>query len=327
MSWRIFYSYSHKDAELRQTLATFLAPLKQKGKIVEWYDRQIRPGTDWNKEISSELDSANLILLLVSADFLASDYCDGVEVEKAMTRLKRKEVEVVPILLRQCLWKESRFSELQFIPRNDRPIVGSSSLDEAFAEVAREIQQIVAIAPPLASEVSQPAAKRFDSSLDLVRDQIRSYSRQYERTRQRMRPSHARTQRMEEVFERMRQLAPCAYPLMDELAESPSPGERLCSVAILQLFAAKEYLPFLVQMVGSEKPFVGYNAIKALRFAVGALDPLYHQELSAALDKADAALRSAAVSFDTDRQKLLRAAKEELATTMQALTAVSPRND
>jgi hypothetical protein len=85
MSWRIFYSYSHKDAELRQTLATFLAPLKQKGKIVEWYDRQIRPGADWNKEISSELDSANLILLLVSADFLASDYCDGVEVEKAMT--------------------------------------------------------------------------------------------------------------------------------------------------------------------------------------------------------------------------------------------------
>ena len=327
MSWRIFYSYSHKDAELRQTLATFLAPLKQKGKIVEWYDRQIRPGADWNKEISSELDSANLILLLVSADFLASDYCDGVEVEKAMTRLKRKEVEVVPILLRQCLWKESRFSELQFIPRNDRPIVGSSSLDEAFAEVAREIQQIVAIAPSLASGVSQPAAKRFDSSLDLVRDQIRSYSRQYERTRQRMRPSHARTQRMEEVFERMRQLTPCAYPLMDELAESPSPGERLCSVAILQLFAAKEYLPFLVQMVGSEKPFVGYHAIKALRFAVGALDPLYHQELSAALDKAEAALRSAAVGLDTDRQRLLREAKDELSRTTKELSAGGAKSD
>jgi TIR domain-containing protein len=327
MSWRIFFSYSHKDAELRQMLATFLAPLKRRGKIEEWYDRQIRPGADWNKEISSELDSANLILFLVSADFLASDYCDGVEVEKAMTRLKRKEVEVVPILLRQCLWKESRFSELQFIPRNDRPIIGSPSLDEAFAEVAREIQQIVAIAPPLASGVSQPTAKRFDSSLDLVRDQIRSYSRQYERTRQRMRPSDARTQRMEEVFERMRQLAPCAYPLMDELAESPSPGERLCSVAILQLFAAKEYLPFLVEMVGSEKPFVGYHAIKALRFAVGALDPLYHQELSAALDKADVALRSAVVGLDEERQQLLQEAKDELSRTTKELSAGGARYD
>jgi hypothetical protein len=80
-------------------------------------------------------------------------------------------------------------------------------------------------------------------------------------------------------------------------------------------------------MVGSEKPFVGYHAIKVLRFAVGALDPLYHQELSAALDKADAALRLAAVGFDTDRQRLLREAKDELSRTTKELSAGGAKND
>jgi len=104
MTWRIFYSYSHADAGWRNRLATYLAPLKQKNRIAEWYDREIQPGSDWNGAISTQLDSADLYLMLISAEFLASDYCFGVEVERALARLKRGEAKVVPVLLKSCLW-------------------------------------------------------------------------------------------------------------------------------------------------------------------------------------------------------------------------------
>lgn len=328
MSWRIFYSYAHEDAALRQRLATYLAPLKQQKKIVEWHDRQIMPGSNWDNEISENLDSADLILFLVSADFLASDYIFGVEVDRALARLKRQEAKVVPVLLRPCLWEDSRFSELQFIPRDGIPISESRSADEALKEVAKEIRNLVSYPPPVSEDTSivqQP--QKFDSALDLVRDQIGSYSRLYERTRLRMRASSERTSRMEGILRKMRDLAVAAYPLLDELANSPSPGERLSAVAILQVFAAEKYLPFLGRLVASEKPFIGYHAIKALHFAVGAIDPRSYAALATALEAAERSLQVAAVGLDTDRHNLLRLAKNELTITTQALASVAPRND
>jgi TIR domain len=132
--WRVFYSYSHLDGGLRDRLGTYLAPLRRQNRIEEWHDRKIEPGANWDTEISSRLESAHLILLLLSADFLNSDYCFGVEVEKALARLKRGEVKVVPILLRPCLWQQSPFSELQIIPRDAKAVKSSlwASDDEAF---------------------------------------------------------------------------------------------------------------------------------------------------------------------------------------------------
>lgn len=329
MPWRVFYSYSHRDAELRERLGTYLAPLKQQQKIIEWHDRQIEPGANWETEISSQLDAADLILLLVSADFLASEYCFGVEVEKAMARLKRGEVRVVPILLKPCLWEESRFSELQIIPRDAKAIASWSSADEALNEVASEIRQLVSESPPSVSKPSAEPEERhqFDVSLDLVRGQVRSYAHLYERTRQRMRESDDRTRRMEQIFEKMRNLATASYPLLDELASSPSPGEHLAAVAILQVFAAEQSLPFLVKLVGSEKPFVGYHAAKALQFAVGSLDPHLYPQLLEAIRQAQAALTSASVGLDSDRQMVLRASEEELQDTIKTLSAPAERYD
>jgi len=155
MGWQIFYSYSHKDAELRARLEVYLAPLRHKGKIVEWHDRKIEPGTDWNAEISSHLDTANLVLLLLSPDFLASDYCFGVEVDRCLARLKTGTLRVVPILLRPCLWKESPFSELQIIPRDARPLGPSSDSEERWNDVALEISQIVRESPPAVLAASE----------------------------------------------------------------------------------------------------------------------------------------------------------------------------
>lgn len=136
-----------------------------------------------------------------------------------------------------------------------------------------------------------------------------------------MRPSHERTNRMEQIFEKMRNLAAASYPLLDELAHSPSPGERLAAVAILKVFAAEESFPFLVKLIGSEKPFVGYQATKALRLAVGSLDPIAYPRLLDAIHEAQVALKSASIGFDSDREALLSAAEQELTATTKVLFA------
>lgn len=322
MAWRVFYSYSHRDAEWRDRLGTYLAPLKYQNKIEEWHDRKIEPGADWGKEISVQLASANLILLLVSADFLASDYCFGIEVETALGRLKRGEVKVVPVLLKPCLWEESRFSELQIIPRDGKAVTSWPSADEAFTQVATEIRKLVSEPPPSSPEPSTEGREtpRLDSSLELVRGQIIAYAHLYEKTRQRQPASSERTNRMEQIFQKMRGLAAASYPLLDELAASPSPGERLAAVSILQVFASERFLPFLVKLVGSEKPFAGYHATKALHLAVGSLDPQAYPRLLQAIDEALAALKESRSGSVADRQTQLQAAKQELQAIMDSLS-------
>lgn len=325
MPWKVFYSYSHQDKHLRDKLATYLKPLVQLKKIVEWYDRQIEPGADWAGVISAEMQSANLILFLVSADFLASDYCFDVEVTTALERLKAGHAKVVPILLKPCLWEESRFSDLQIIPRGATPVTAMASLDDALTAVAQEIRALVAVPPPLVLEAppvsNEPA---FRSSLDLLREQVRSYAHLYERIRQRMPASWQRTQRMESVFVSMRSLATAIYPLLDELAQSPSPGERMAAVAILHVFASAAALPFLVRLIQQEQAFIQYQAIKALYFAVGAIDPLAYPQLLEAIETAKATMVVNGDNDKSDRVMLLAKAEQELRLTMEALSSPAP---
>ncbi len=185
MTWKIFYSYSHMDAPFRDRLSTHLAPLRQNKKIVDWYDRKIEPGTHWRSEIESKIDSANLVILLLSPDFFDSDYCLGVEVDRAFARLKKGEVKLVPVLLAPCLWEESPISELEMLPRGAQPITLRSSPEEAFKEVAAEIRTIVSVALPVPNEITDESnlAEGLCPSIALVRQQIHFYSRIYESIR------------------------------------------------------------------------------------------------------------------------------------------------
>jgi hypothetical protein len=329
MGWEVFYSYAHEDDELRKKLITFLGPLRQQKKIAEWHDRNIEPGALWDKEIRMELSQANLILFLLSPEFLDSDYCFGVEVQTALDRMKRGEAKVVPILLRPCLWDYSVFSALQIIPRDAKAVRSWDSLDEALRNVAQEISKIVAEEPtqPRSQPAEQTDAQKFDSSLELIRNQVRSYARIYERTRQRMTASDARTARMEQILQSMQSLATASYPLLHELVASPSPGERLAAVAILQVFACESLLPFLVGLVKSEKPFVCYHALKALRFAVNSLDPASYDALTQAVNDAKAALQQAKVGPGTDRARMLADAEQELQANIKALSMPARPSD
>jgi len=318
-AWNLFYSYSHSDALLRDELAKFLAPLKHQGRIVEWYDRKIEPGLRWESAISDNLQSADLVLLLVSADFLASDYCFGVEVELALERNSSGSARVIPILLKPCLWEESRFRELQILPRDARPVTSWPSPEDAFLTIANEINVITKEAPRASRG---QATQREDTTADLtlVRGQIIAYARLYERIRQQMKASHARTEKMEEVFQRMKALAGAVAAVLPELVLSQSPGERLAAVSVLECFSSPKYFSFLVELIRYEKPFVGYHAARALEFAVSAIEPRYYPQLAHSISDAINALETAHPGLDLDRKTVLTRAETNLKEAIGAVT-------
>src|SRR5438045_7701840 len=111
----IFFSYAHEDEQLRDELATHLAALA--GVSTSWYDRHISAGARWAEEIDARLAAADIILLLVSADFLASDYCLNVEVPRALARHATGAARVVPVILRPCHWTDKPYGQLQALPK------------------------------------------------------------------------------------------------------------------------------------------------------------------------------------------------------------------
>jgi tetratricopeptide (TPR) repeat protein len=152
----VFYSYAHEDATLRNELEKHLSILHRQGIISSWHDRQIEPGTDWAKDINTHLETASLILLLVSSDFLASDYCYGIEMKRALERDAANEARVIPIMLRPVDWHGSPFERLQALPTDAKPVTKWPNQDEAFADIATGIRRAIEDLPQLA--VSAPSA-------------------------------------------------------------------------------------------------------------------------------------------------------------------------
>src|SRR6266487_3695826 len=130
----VFCSYAHKDEPQLQKLETHLNVLKRQGLISTWHDRHIVPGMDWAYAIDTHLSTASVILLLISPDFLASDYCYGIELQRALERHRANEARVIPILLRPVDWKGAPFAHLQMLPTDARPITTWRNRDEAFAD-------------------------------------------------------------------------------------------------------------------------------------------------------------------------------------------------
>ncbi len=139
----VFFSYAHEDEKLRDELAKHLKLLERQGAITAWYDREITAGTEWKDQIDEHLESAKVILLLVSADFLASDYCYDVELKRAMERHEAKSARVIPVILREVDWQGASFGKLQALPNNAEPVTNWSNSDQAFADIARGIRRAV----------------------------------------------------------------------------------------------------------------------------------------------------------------------------------------
>jgi hypothetical protein len=140
---KIFCSYSHKDEKYRAELETHLALLARQGAVDVWHDRQILPGHDWAREIDENLDHANVVLMLISADFLASQYCYGIEMERALKRSRAGTARVVPILVRKCDLTDVSFRDLQWLPTGSKPVKNWADRDCAWTDVATGIRKVV----------------------------------------------------------------------------------------------------------------------------------------------------------------------------------------
>ena len=125
---KLFISYSHKDEALWNELATHLDILKRQGTIAVWYDRKIGAGAEWANQIDDNLREADIILLLISSYFIASDYCYDIELELAMKRHEAGEVLVVPIILRPVDWSGASFGKLQAFPKDAKAITTQGQL-------------------------------------------------------------------------------------------------------------------------------------------------------------------------------------------------------
>ena len=140
---RVFISYSHKDETLRAELETHLKLLQRQGLISVWTDRKITAGEEWKGQIDENLESARIILLLVSADFIASDYCYDVEMKRALARHEAKEARVIPVILRDVDWQPAPFGKLQALPKEGKPVKLWEDKDSAWKDVAIGIRTVV----------------------------------------------------------------------------------------------------------------------------------------------------------------------------------------
>src|SRR5215831_243305 len=175
----VFSSYAHEDEELHNELKKHLANVIRQGVIKDWYDRDISAGKEWNEEIEQHLNSAKIILLLVSPDFMDSDYINNVEVKRAMERHEAGDARVIPVVMRPVDWEDVPFSKLQALPTDRRPITLWPNQDEGFADVAKGIRSAiddllaVPITGPSTPEIPGPpkvgfVARRDRDSQDFV---------------------------------------------------------------------------------------------------------------------------------------------------------------
>ena len=140
---RVFVSYCHADEDLTKSLVAHLKPLEHMGLVEIWSDRSIKPGDSIDDEIKKKLESADLILLLISIDFINSKYCYEIELTNAMNRHKAEVSRILPIILRACLWKHSPFGGLMALPKDGKAVTSWLVQDEPLAEVADEIRKLV----------------------------------------------------------------------------------------------------------------------------------------------------------------------------------------
>jgi internalin A len=140
---RLFCSYSHKDENLRNELDTHLKLLQRQGLIENWNDRRIEVGDDWKGKIDDNLERAGIILLLVSSDFIASDYCYDIEIARALERERNGEARVIPVIVRDVNLKGAPFAGLQYLPKDGLAVTKWTDKDSAWRSVAEGLERII----------------------------------------------------------------------------------------------------------------------------------------------------------------------------------------
>jgi hypothetical protein len=174
----LVFSYAHTDETHRNELEKHLSPLKRMGRISTWHDRRIVPGEEFEGQIDQYFSEANIILLLISSDFIASDYCYQIEMSNALQRHDLGEAVVIPVILRPCAWHQLPFGKLLAATVDGKPIVQFPSYDDGFVQVvdavSRALDKFGAKAPQ-AAQVQQPGrTKAVDATISIGHSTPRS---------------------------------------------------------------------------------------------------------------------------------------------------------
>lgn len=133
---KVFVSYSHVDKDLKDRLIKHIRPLENENLVQVWVDHEIKAGDDWDKEIAKKLVEADIVLTLISIDFINSRYCYDIELEKALEREADGEARVIPVILRSCLWNKSPLGRLKAMPTDGKAVTTWADVDEALTVVA-----------------------------------------------------------------------------------------------------------------------------------------------------------------------------------------------
>lgn len=137
----LVFSYAHADEALRNELEKHLSPLKRIGRISTWHDRRIVAGEEFEGQIDHYFSTADIILLLISSDFIASDYCYQIEMANALQRHERGEAVVIPVILRPCAWHQLPFDKLLAATVDGKPISQFPNYDDGFVQVVNAVSR------------------------------------------------------------------------------------------------------------------------------------------------------------------------------------------
>lgn len=140
---KVFYSYAHIDEPYRIELEKWLKLFERNGLIDDWSDRQITAGDEWKDEINENMLHSQIIILLVSPDFINSDYCYDIETATAIDLDKKKKASVVPVIIRPCLFRDTKFSYLQALPKDALPVSKWADKDDAWQNVSEGIKKLI----------------------------------------------------------------------------------------------------------------------------------------------------------------------------------------
>lgn len=139
---KLFISYAHEDEKFKDELEKHLKPLQRNGVVESWNDRKILPGKEWDDSIKIEIENADIILFLISPDFIASDYIHDTEIKNALDRYAKKEVIIIPVIIRPTDFSYLEISKFQALPKDGKPITTWSNVDEAWHNVVIQLRRV-----------------------------------------------------------------------------------------------------------------------------------------------------------------------------------------
>lgn len=175
----VFFSYCHKDEELRDELEVHLSMLKRQGLITAWHDRRITVGSEIDQDISQNLENSDVILLLISAQFLASNYCYDKEMNRAIEKHTAGEAIVIPVILQPCDWHSAPFGKLLATPTDGKAITMFANQQEALSIVAKHIREAI---ESIATTRNISAPTISNSSITQTTEPLRSSNMRLKKT-------------------------------------------------------------------------------------------------------------------------------------------------